>query len=76
MISHNSETKDYLINIIAPTLILGGDKDPFFTEKIFKDTAKSIRNGNVAIFEGAGHMVPLEKKKEVKDAIFDFLRKS
>ncbi|HSV40537.1 MAG TPA: alpha/beta hydrolase [Nocardioidaceae bacterium] len=42
--------------ITAPTLVLGGDRDPFYSEELFRQTAAGIPNGEVVIFPGKSHM--------------------
>ncbi len=72
MIDTNLERKKYLSKIKAPTLVIGGNKDNFFSEKIYKETADLIPNAKLIILN-SGHMVPMEKAKKVSKSIYDFL---
>lgn len=44
-----------LPRITAPTLVIGGSKDHFYTEQLFRDTAAGVADGRVHIFPGWGH---------------------
>ena len=45
-----------LPRIAAPTLVIGGTKDPFYPRELFEGTAAGVRDGRVHVFEGWGHM--------------------
>jgi len=47
--------KDRLAQIKAPTLVVAGDKDPFYTEALFRETAEGIPNARLILYEGMGH---------------------
>lgn len=40
----------------APTLVLGGDKDVFYSRALFEQTAAGIPDGTAHVFPGWGHM--------------------
>ena len=42
--------------IRAPTLVLGGTKDVFYSEDLFRRTADGIERGQVVIFPGKSHI--------------------
>lgn len=42
--------------VTAPTLVLGGTDDPFYSEDLFRRTADGIPHGQVHLFPGKGHM--------------------
>ena len=44
-----------LPRIGAPTLVIGGSKDVFYSEDLFRQTAAGVRDGRVHIFPGYGH---------------------
>ena len=73
IIKTNGEIKKYLPMIKAPTLVIGGDSDQFFSEELFLETAGLIPNGRAEIYENQGHYVIIEKMKPVKKVLFDFL---
>jgi pimeloyl-ACP methyl ester carboxylesterase len=45
-----------LPRISAPTLVIGGGKDPFYPRELFEGTAAGVQDGRVHIFEDWGHM--------------------
>jgi pimeloyl-ACP methyl ester carboxylesterase len=45
-----------LSRIQAPTLVLGGTADPFYSEDLFRRTANGIPRGRVVLFPGKGHL--------------------
>lgn len=40
----------------APTLVLGGTSDPFYTEDLFRRTAAGVPDGRLHLFPGKGHL--------------------
>jgi pimeloyl-ACP methyl ester carboxylesterase len=65
--------KDYLPKIKAPTLIFGADHDQFFDADKYEETAKLIPNAKLIMFPGETHMILIERNKDIKKAIGDFL---
>lgn len=51
----NHDFKDRLAEITAPTLVTGGDQDPFYSETLFRETAKGIPNARLILYAGKGH---------------------
>jgi pimeloyl-ACP methyl ester carboxylesterase len=47
--------KDRLSEITAPTLVAAGDRDPFYTEALFRETAEGIPHARLALYPGVGH---------------------
>jgi pimeloyl-ACP methyl ester carboxylesterase len=45
-----------LPRIAAPTLVIGGTKDLFYTRDLFEATAAGVQDGRVHLFEGWGHL--------------------
>jgi pimeloyl-ACP methyl ester carboxylesterase len=45
-----------LHRVQAPTLVLGGSADAFYSEELFRRTATGIPNGRAVIFPGKGHV--------------------
>ena len=50
------DVKDDLPRITAPTLVIGGGKDPFYPRELFRTTADGVQDGWAHIFEGWGHL--------------------
>ena len=57
--------KNRLSEITVPTLIIAGDKDQFYSKKIFHETAKGIPNSHLILYTGMGH--PASGKQFRKD---------
>jgi pimeloyl-ACP methyl ester carboxylesterase len=55
--------KDRLSEITAPTLVVAGSDDPFYTEALFRETAAGIPNARLVLYAGKGH-VPTGKQFE------------
>ena len=47
--------KDRLPQIAAPTLVVAGDRDPFYTVGLFRATADGIPNAKLILYKGMGH---------------------
>ena len=65
--------KDRLGEIVAPTLVIAGDKDPFYTAALFRDTADGIPNARLILYEGMGHPA---SGKQFQSDIYAFLNHS
>jgi pimeloyl-ACP methyl ester carboxylesterase len=63
--------KDRLGEITAPTLVVAGDKDPFYTEALFRETAEGIPHARLILYKGMGH--PAAGKQFEQD-VLSFLR--
>jgi pimeloyl-ACP methyl ester carboxylesterase len=63
--------KDRLAQITAPTLVVAGTKDPFYTPELFRETAEGIPNARLILYEGMGH--PASGKQFSQD-VLRFLR--
>ena len=46
---------DRLDRITAPTLVIGGAKDVFYTRALFEQTAAGVKDGRVHIYPDWGH---------------------
>ena len=62
--------KERLYEITVPTLIIAGDKDPFYSEKIFHETAEGIPNSKLILYKGMGHPA---SGKQFKRDLYAFL---
>ena len=59
--------KDRLGEISAPTLVVAGDRDPFYTQTLFRETAEGIPNGRLIFHPGMGH--PASGKQFGRDVL-------
>ena len=64
---------EQLTEIEKPTLIICGTEDKMTLPKYSKVLHEQIPNSELALIEGAGHMVMLEKPREVAEAIEHFV---
>lgn len=62
--------RDRLSEITAPTLVIAGDRDPFYTEALFRETAAGIPNAKLILYKGMGH--PASGKRFERD-VLDFI---
>jgi pimeloyl-ACP methyl ester carboxylesterase len=61
-------------DIRAETLIVAGDRDQFFDVEAMREMALVMPSARLALLEKEMHMVPLERARDVRAAIVDFLR--
>jgi pimeloyl-ACP methyl ester carboxylesterase len=59
--------KARLGQITAPTLVVAGDKDPFYPEALFRETAEGIPNARLILYQGMGH--PASGKQFRRDVL-------
>jgi pimeloyl-ACP methyl ester carboxylesterase len=45
-----------LPRITAPTLVIGGTKDSFYSPELFEETAREVGDGRAHILAGWGHV--------------------
>jgi pimeloyl-ACP methyl ester carboxylesterase len=62
--------RDRLGDIRAPTLVIAGADDPFYTEALFRETAAGIPGASLIMYSGMGH--PAAGKQFEAD-LFSFL---
>ena len=58
---------DRLGEIQAPTLVIAGDRDPFYSEALFRETAEGIPQGRLILYPGMGH--PASGKEFQRDVL-------
>ncbi len=63
--------KDRLAQITAPTLIVAGERDPFYTPTLFRETAAGIPNARLCLYARIGHPA---SGKQFKQDVLAFLR--
>jgi pimeloyl-ACP methyl ester carboxylesterase len=62
-----------LHRIAAPTLLVGGGRDRFYSPELFRETADRIPNAHLSLYEGKGHAGVLTYKPAIRE-IVAFLR--
>ena len=63
--------REQLARITAPTLVIAGDRDPFYTPALFRETAAGIPNARLILYSGMGHPA---SGKQFKQDVLAFLR--
>lgn len=67
------DTTGRLGEISAPSLIIGGSADPFYSEDTIRETAEKIPDATLRLYEGVGHGVPKERKRRYEQDALAFL---
>ena len=67
------DTAGRLGEISAPSLVIGGTEDPFFSEDTIRETAEKIPDATLRLYEGVGHGVPKERKRRYEQDALAFL---
>jgi pimeloyl-ACP methyl ester carboxylesterase len=68
------DTTGRLSEISTPTLVIGGNEDPFFSEDLLRETAEKVPGAALRVYEGVGHGVPKERKRRYEEDALAFLR--
>ncbi len=66
--------RDYARNIRIPVSILVGKDDVMTPVRLSEELKELIPSSQLKVIEGAGHMLQLEKPKELATSIMDFVR--
>jgi len=66
------EVEAMLGRIDIPTLVLWGDRDPFFAPSVGERIQKAIPDSDLTIYPSTGHFVPEERPREVSEDILTF----
>ena len=64
----------WLGEIEQPTLVLSGSQDRLTPEKYGRYLAERLPNARLTVLEGCGHMMALEKPKELATLVQEFLQ--
>jgi pimeloyl-ACP methyl ester carboxylesterase len=67
------DTTGRLGEISAPTLIIGGSEDPFYSEDAIRETAEKMTDATLLLYDGVGHGVPKERKRRYEEDALAFL---
>lgn len=66
----------WLARIVAPSLIVGATRDPFFDVAALEETARHIPSARLQLFKHETHMLPVERPRDVAKVIKAFLAKA
>ena len=58
-----------LADIVAPTLVIGGDRDAFYSAELFRQTADGIPRGRLALYAGRGHLTTTMDSRFLPDVL-------
>jgi pimeloyl-ACP methyl ester carboxylesterase len=58
-----------LADIQAPTLVVGGDKDAFYSPALLRRTAEGIPRGRLVLYAGKGHLATSADPRLVPDVL-------
>ncbi len=64
--------RDRLGDIEAPTLVIAGDRDGFYTPELFRETAALIPNGRLILYPGKDHIAAASDPRLIPD-VLEFL---
>ena len=67
------DTTGRLGEISAPSLIIGGSEDPFYSEDAIRETAEKMTDATLLLYDGVGHGVPKERKRRYEEDALAFL---
>jgi pimeloyl-ACP methyl ester carboxylesterase len=72
IIANNENRRQFLPQILAPTLIIGATRDQFFSQDLYRETAENIPHARLIMVEGT-HTTVVEHLYKVKPLIYEFL---
>ncbi len=70
----NLDVVDKLPSIRQPTLVIGGEKDPFYGADNIRETARLIPNAKLCLLNDGGHAVVKSQTKAFESEILKFLQ--
>jgi pimeloyl-ACP methyl ester carboxylesterase len=71
-LAHDSAGR--LGEVSAPSLVIGGTEDPFYSEELLRETAEKVPEATLRLYEGVGHGVPKERKRRYEEDAIAFLK--
>jgi pimeloyl-ACP methyl ester carboxylesterase len=63
------DLRNRLADIVAPTLVIGGERDAFYSPELFRQTAEGIPRGRLALYAGRGHLGTTMDPRFVPDVL-------
>ncbi len=73
---YNMDLTPVLPRIVAPALVLSGDRDPLAPTELSRLIAERVPHAELVAFKGAGHILPLEYPAEFRRVVEGWLRKT
>lgn len=71
----NLDVVDKLPLIRQPTLVIGGENDPFYGADNIRETARRIPNAELCLLRNGGHAVVKTQTRRFEEAILNFLER-
>jgi pimeloyl-ACP methyl ester carboxylesterase len=71
----NLEVVKKLPYVRKPTLVIGGENDPFYGADNIRETARLIPNAELCLLKNGGHAVVKTQTKAFEEAILNFLQR-
>lgn len=68
------DAAEHLSSVTVPTLVVAGAEDRMTSPEDSRAVARGIRGAELAVIEGAGHMVMLERPRELNERLERFLQ--
>jgi pimeloyl-ACP methyl ester carboxylesterase len=68
----NLDVLDKLPRIVAPTLVIGGDRDPFYSQELMGETADCIPGAKLHFLPG-GHSAMKRSGRAFEEQVLRFL---
>jgi pimeloyl-ACP methyl ester carboxylesterase len=69
------DARDRLEDVDVPTLVVGGERDPFFPPDRVREAVAGLPDARGLVFPGANHGLYEERKARFDDVVRSFLRK-
>lgn len=69
----NHDACEQLSAIQAPTLVIGGTADFFYSEDLLRETAERVPSSSIRLFSGTGHGVGKTHRREFQRDVLEFL---
>jgi pimeloyl-ACP methyl ester carboxylesterase len=65
---------DRLQRVSVPTLLVAGDQDPYVSKEILNESVGKLPQGELALYEGAGHSLLRARQDAVEKRIIEFFK--
>jgi pimeloyl-ACP methyl ester carboxylesterase len=63
------DLRDRLADIVAPTLVIGGERDAFYSPELFRQTAEGIPRAQLSLYPGRGHLATTSDSRYLPDVL-------
>ena len=63
------DLRDRLADVVAPTLVVGGERDEVYSQEMLRSTADGVRDGRLILYEGKSHASVFTDKRLGPDVV-------